>query len=130
MLGLLVSATLFTACGGDDNDDGGNPPQSNPVVGTWKVMSSDYKDFTVGAQITFKNDGTATLGKEIHENIVYKVTGNTLEIDFLSKETNNLKCAYKGEYTISGKTAYWEFILYEKGQWWEDHVYHATLEKQ
>ena len=129
MLGLLVSATLFTACGGDDNDDGGNPPQSNPVVGTWKVISSDYKDVTVGAQITFNNDGSASI-KDNHENIVYKVTENTLEIDFLNKETKNLKVGYKGEYTISGKTGYWEFIIYERGQWWEDHVYHATLEKQ
>lgn len=125
-LGLFVSVFAFTACGSDDGDN------SNPVVGTWVVTSSDYSDYPVNGRITFNNDGSASIDglESSHESLRYTINGNTLEIQFINKITNDLKVATKGTFTIIGKEATYSFINYEKSKWWEDKTYLIKATKQ
>ena len=45
LFGLLVSAALFTACGGDD-DEKDSP--SNPLVGTWRAEVMSKESCSIG----------------------------------------------------------------------------------
>ena len=57
LFGLFVCVTLFSACGGDD-DDKKESPASNPLVGTWRAEvvekgEQQYWDLTFNADFSW-----------------------------------------------------------------------------
>ena len=71
LLGLFVSVFALTACGSDDDDEGGGS-FSHPIVGTW-----DRDNRNGDTQITFKANMTATMTDyDDKEDYVTTLTGN------------------------------------------------------
>jgi len=100
VLVLVLSATLFAACGNAANDENGKSHASqNSIVGTWKGAEADTEvTYAFKADGTFTADyasGTYTVsgdritltasvgGQEIKlfDNVPYSVNGNTLTMD-------------------------------------------------
>ena len=69
LFGLFVCATVFSACGGDDDN---NKSSSNPLVGTWRaeVISKDvlrYWDLTFTSDYKFTAKDTYAETGEVKE---------------------------------------------------------------
>ena len=69
LFGLFVCVTVFSACGGDDDN---NKPSSNPLVGTWRaeVISKDvlrYWDLTFTSDYKFTAKDTYAETGEVKE---------------------------------------------------------------
>lgn len=121
----MVLCTGFSSCSKDDDDNkGGNA--SNPLIGTWKVISSD--DMDADATFTFNSNGTVTTSdKEWNDGGVwYTVNGNTLKIDFRHDDYTY------GIYSIDGNTAVYQYSWYDIKEETKDGEYHysMTLQKQ
>ena len=83
MLALMVAALSFTACGGDDDDEGDN----NSIVGVWECTSMDYsnvfgddeyedeEELKVGERLIIKSDGTYS---EPNDSGRWSLNGNQL----------------------------------------------------
>ena len=83
LFGLFVCVTVFSACGGDDDES------SNPLVGTWwiryieKGKYHSYDELTFNADLTcsineYNEDGELKLSYS--NKGIYKIDGNYLTI--------------------------------------------------
>ena len=89
----MVAALSFTACGGDDDNEGDN----NSIVGVWECTSMDYSDvlgndgdddeeqLKVGERLAIKSDGTYS---EPNDSGRWSLNGN------------HLTCISNDEYSI------------------------------
>lgn len=84
LLGLVCVVTVFSACGGDDDDE-----SSNPLVGTWwiryieKGKYHSYEELTFNADLTcsvneYNEDGELKLSYS--DKGTYKIDGDYLTI--------------------------------------------------
>ena len=102
MVGLMMSAVMFTACGGDDDSS-----SSNPIVGTWgtegkRSSQAVYTEITFNADMTccrreYRNSRDVLTSSDTG---IYKVEGNKLSI-WWEKEENG---PWTTTFTISGNT--------------------------
>ena len=72
LFGLFVCVTLFSACGGDD-DDKKESPASNPLVGTWRAEVEEkgeqqYWEMTFNADFSWSAMEYNKEDKKIHDS--------------------------------------------------------------
>lgn len=88
MLAMMVAALSFTACGGDDDNQGGDGNiNSNNVVGTWKgyaCADSNPNDLSTNHSLTlvFNSDGSGNYLEKDNSfndkcNFTYFMEGST-----------------------------------------------------
>ena len=91
LFGLFVCVTVFSACGGDDNEKGS--PSSNLLIGTWESIDIDGDNYI----LEFKADGSLYQAEfwgeteEVQISVkgtyeILSVSGNTYEVSTLAKE--------------------------------------------
>ena len=102
LLAMMVAALGFTACGDDDEDDGGSG-YSSFLVGTWQVEDEDsYADEVEYVQ--FKSNGTY-INVQYDEDGLYitKGTWKVSDNELTMKETDGEWKGTSFTYTILSK---------------------------
>ena len=99
MLAMMVAALSFTACGGDDENDGGD---SSALVGTWDAISSRF----------YNNDGWEETEDETGYWVFTEttVTDHFGEDDILDGQTLNY--TFDGKKLVIGGVITWEVVRF------------------
>lgn len=125
LLPILVSALLFTGCDSDDN--GGNDPGVNPLIGTWNL--TQVKGMFQGYLVTLPAatagvEATITTTADGDYTAIWTVSGDSFtdEGQWYSDETNiTLVTVIDGE-TV---TNVWPYELAD-----EDNTFTVTVNAQ
>ena len=87
LLAMMVAALSFTACGGDDDEIGGN---SSFLIGTWSVTSGQGWGFESDGEaeyLQFKSDGTY-INVQFDDGLyITKGTWRATDTELVMKET-------------------------------------------
>lgn len=85
---IIVSSMSFTACGGSDDDGGGDTaPVPKELIGQWYNTSNS----TYSMNFTFKNDGTGT-GEISHNRII---SFSTFAFSYTYSSNGDITCVGK-----------------------------------
>ena len=149
MATLLVSSFVLGSCSNNDEDEPEKP--SNPLVGTWTVISTDDNDeesaITYITSLTFKDDGSIigtwsnadewdTFKRNPDGSVTplnyymrYTLNENSLRIDMGEDHPDD--DSLLGTITFSGKNATYTYHWLDYyGEWEDDIVYTIKLKKQ
>ena len=129
MATLLVSSFVLGSCSNNDEDEPEKP--SNPLVGTWTVISTDDNDeesaITYITSLTFKDDGSIIgtwSNADEWDTFKRNPDGSVTPLNYYMRYTLN-------ENSFSGKNATYTYHWLDYyGEWEYDIVYTMKLKKQ
>ncbi len=135
-IALSVLGLTLAACGGDDDPMGGADAATDAaldaptagLVGTWMLLPPNSPELDIGT-VTFRADGTSTLGDDPPDHGRYTVAGNrltvdpdlpgaahpTIETDFLLSGSQLMLPAFLPQGTPSGMLGTWKTDVVSDG---------------
>jgi hypothetical protein len=116
LLGLMTIVMMavvcvgFSACGSDDDGDGGGGAVPSELIGTWKGSNGTWTfEYTFNADHTGSGSGWTGRGSTYEWRYTYTVSGNTIKckgasvyVGFDGEVTTNDK--FETTFTLTGST--------------------------